>query len=44
LGIRPFNSFDLHLAVGGRYQINDLVTLTLRLGVPYASFGVSFLL
>jgi hypothetical protein len=44
LGLRPYNTFELHLALGGRYQINDLVTLTLRIGTPYASFGVSFLL
>jgi hypothetical protein len=44
LGIRPFNNIDPHIAVGGRFQLNDGITLTLRLGVPYASFGVSFLL
>lgn len=44
LGLHPHNDIDPHLAVGGRFQLNDGITLTLRLGVPYASFGVSFLL
>jgi hypothetical protein len=30
--------------VGGRYQISDTVALTLRLGYPTFSFGVSFML
>lgn len=30
-------------AVGGRFFINDSITLTLRLGNPYSSFGVSFM-
>lgn len=44
LGVRPFTDFGLNIAAGGRYQINDAITLTLRIGVPVASFGVSFLL
>jgi hypothetical protein len=32
------------LYVGGRYHLSDRVTLTLRLGYPSFSFGVSFLL
>jgi hypothetical protein len=28
--------------VGGRYHFNDNVALTLRLGVPFVTFGVSF--
>ncbi len=30
-------------SAGGRYFINRTLTLTLRLGSPYSSFGVSFL-
>jgi len=30
------------VAVGGRYMFNDAVALTLRVGSPYAAFGVSF--
>ena len=30
------------VAVGGRYMFNDAVSLTLRVGSPYAAFGVSF--
>jgi hypothetical protein len=44
LGLRPHNDLGLNIAVGGRYQINDGIALTLRLGLPVASFGVSFLL
>lgn len=29
-------------AVGGRYHFNERVALTMRLGYPYASVGVSF--
>jgi len=29
-------------AVGGRFRINDLIALTLRLGNPYSAFGVTF--
>jgi len=29
-------------AVGGRFHINEHVALTLRVGTPYASFGVTF--
>jgi hypothetical protein len=32
------------LAIGGRYNFNDHVTLVLRLGYPISSFGVSFFL
>jgi hypothetical protein len=35
---------DLALAIGGRYQFNDDIGLTLRIGYPYVSFGVSFFL
>jgi hypothetical protein len=34
----------LVLFVGGRYHLNDRITLTMRLGYPAFSFGVSFLL
>jgi hypothetical protein len=44
LSISPHLEARLQLVVGGRYQINDLVTLTARLGIPIASFGVSFFL
>jgi len=30
--------------VGGRYHFSDAIALTLRLGWPYISFGVSFML
>jgi len=36
-GVRPA------IAVGGRYHFNDNVTLTMRLGYPTISAGVSFL-
>jgi hypothetical protein len=32
------------LYVGGRYQVADRITLTLRLGYPTLAFGVSFLM
>jgi hypothetical protein len=32
------------LSLGGRFHVSDSVALTLRLGYPAASFGVSFLL
>jgi hypothetical protein len=35
---------DPALAVGGRFDFNEAIGLTLRLGVPYSSFGVSFFL
>jgi hypothetical protein len=35
---------DLHLAAGGRLQFNDDVAMTLRLGWPVSSLGVSFFL
>lgn len=42
------NDTDLDLdpvmAVGGRYNFNDHISLTGRVGYPYASFGVSFFL
>jgi hypothetical protein len=34
----------LVLFVGGRYHLNDRITLSMRLGYPAFSFGVSFLL
>ena len=33
-----------HIGVGGRYAFNETITLTLRLGFPASSVGVSFLL
>ncbi|NUP07475.1 MAG: hypothetical protein HOW73_15605 [Polyangiaceae bacterium] len=33
---------DLYVAAGGRYQFNDTVALTARLGYPFFTFGVSF--
>jgi hypothetical protein len=38
------DDFDIDVAfmVGGRYNFNDNISLTLRLGVPTSSFGVSF--
>jgi hypothetical protein len=38
-----FNLSPFVLYVGGRYHVSDAVTLTLRLGYPAFSFGVSFL-
>lgn len=35
---------DVALYVGGRFNFNDDVALTLRLGAPASSFGVSFFL
>jgi hypothetical protein len=35
---------DPVIFVGGRYHFSDQVALTLRLGWPYASLGVSFML
>lgn len=35
---------DVAFFVGGRYNFNDRIGLTLRLGRPMASFGVSFFL
>lgn len=43
-GLRPHNDLGLHIGIGGRYQFNDFVALTLRLGFPSASIGCSFLL
>ena len=34
---------DLYLQAGGRYLFNDTIGLTLRIGYPFISFGVSFL-
>jgi hypothetical protein len=34
---------DLAFYVGGRYHVSEKVALTLRLGYPTMSFGVSFL-
>jgi hypothetical protein len=36
-------SLDLLLAAGGRFHFNDTVALTLRVGYPTLSLGVSFL-
>lgn len=33
---------DLYAQVGGRYLFNDAIGLTLRLGYPFITFGVSF--
>lgn len=33
---------DFNLAVGGRFHFNDKVALTMRLGYPFVSVGVSF--
>lgn len=44
LGLRPHNDLGLNIAVGGRYQFNDGIALTVRLGLPVASIGVSFFL
>jgi hypothetical protein len=41
-GQLEFTPFVLY--VGGRYHITDRITLTMRLGYPSFSFGVSFLL
>lgn len=30
-------------AIGGRFQINRVIALTLRLGNPYSAFGVTFM-
>jgi hypothetical protein len=35
---------DVALYVGGRFNFNDDIALTLRLGTPASSFGVSFFL
>ena len=35
---------DIALYVGGRFNFNDQIALTLRLGTPASSFGVSFFL
>ena len=43
----PGDDFDfdyLHLYLGGRYHFSDNVTLTMRVGYPTFSVGVSFLL
>ena len=37
-------SVDFMFHAGGRFHINDTVALTLRVGYPTLSFGVSFLL
>lgn len=34
---------DIALYLGGRFHFNDKIALTLRLGYPTSSFGVSFL-
>jgi hypothetical protein len=39
-----FNASPFALYAGGRLQLSDAVTLTLRIGYPTFSFGVSFLL
>jgi hypothetical protein len=54
IGVTPyfrFDSYDSHvgvvpilIAIGGRYRITKELALTLRLGYPTMSFGVSFLL
>ena len=33
---------DLYVAAGGRYLFSDAVSLTLRIGFPFVTFGVSF--
>jgi hypothetical protein len=33
---------DLAFMLGGRYHFNDTVALTMRIGVPFITFGVSF--
>jgi hypothetical protein len=33
---------DLYAQIGGRYLINDSIGLTLRIGYPFVTFGVSF--
>ena len=37
------NGIDFSAHAGGRFHFNDTVALTLRLGYPTLSFGVSFL-
>ncbi len=44
MSVSPHLVPRLYLVVGGRYQVSNLVALTARLGLPVASFGVSFLL
>jgi hypothetical protein len=45
IGNRAFgNMVEPVLAIGGRYQILPYFALTLRLGYPITSFGVSFFL
>jgi hypothetical protein len=34
--------FDFAFMAGGRYHFNDDIALTLRIGYPFVSFGVSF--
>ncbi|AUX26622.1 hypothetical protein SOCEGT47_071920 [Sorangium cellulosum] len=34
--------FDVIGMVGGRYHFNDDISLTMRIGYPFVSFGVSF--
>lgn len=43
---RRNDKLDIHpvALVGGRFSFNDNIALTLRVGVPSASFGVSFFL
>ncbi|HEX2874895.1 MAG TPA: hypothetical protein VHP33_26775 [Polyangiaceae bacterium] len=41
---RDLQFTPLVLFVGGRYHLNDRITLTMRVGYPAFSFGVSFLL
>jgi hypothetical protein len=31
------------VSAGGRYMLSESMALTLRLGSPYSSFGVSFM-
>jgi hypothetical protein len=35
---------DPAFEIGGRYNFNDSIALTLRLGIPSFTFGVSFFL
>lgn len=37
-------NIDLALFVGGRFHFNDTISLTMRLGYPVSSIGVSFFL
>lgn len=43
-GMRALAGYWIVAGVGGRYHFNDFIAITLRLGNPYAVFGVTFLL